>query len=78
MNVLGSYMGKLKSGTNRIFLDKSKKKYILAIGTDKFVLGSTYTIYLNNERYQDFAIVDTTTTVGDNNQNFNNHININK
>ena len=35
MNVLGSYMGKLKSGTNRIFLDKSKKKYILAIGTDK-------------------------------------------
>lgn len=35
MEVLRSYMGKLKTGTNRIFLDKSKKKYILAIGTDK-------------------------------------------
>ena len=35
LNVLASYRGKLKSGTNRIFLDKSKKKYILAIGTDK-------------------------------------------
>lgn len=35
MDVLKSYMGKLKGGTNRIFLDKTKKKYILAIGTDK-------------------------------------------
>ena len=35
LNVVGSYIGKLKNGTNRIFLDKSKKKYILAIGTDK-------------------------------------------
>lgn len=35
MEILGSYMGKLKNGTNRIFLDKTKKRYILAIGTDK-------------------------------------------
>lgn len=35
MEILCSYMGKLKSGTNRIFLDRSKKRYILAIGTDK-------------------------------------------
>lgn len=33
LEVLKSYIGKLKGGTNRIFLDK--KKYILAIGTDK-------------------------------------------
>lgn len=35
LDTVASYIGKLKNGTNRIYLDKNKKKYILAIGTDK-------------------------------------------
>ena len=35
METVQAYLNKLKSGTNRIFLDQKKKKYILAIGTDK-------------------------------------------
>lgn len=35
LDIVASYIGKLKSGTNRIYLDKNKKKYLLAIGTDK-------------------------------------------
>ena len=70
----------IKNSNNETIVEHTaiKKFSHLAIGTGKFVLGNTYAIFLNNEKYQDFTIVDTTTTVGDNNQNFNNHININK
>lgn len=42
----------------------------LAAGSKYFVLGETYTIYLNGEKYQDFNIASTVTTVGNSTQNF--------
>lgn len=41
----------------------------LAAGSEKFVLGETYTIYINGERYQDFKISNITTTVGNSSVN---------
>ncbi|MBO7717885.1 carbohydrate-binding domain-containing protein [Candidatus Saccharibacteria bacterium] len=36
----------------------------LAAGSNKFEQGETYTIYLNNEKYQDFTISNITTIIG--------------
>ena len=44
----------------------------LAAGTDKFVNGGTYTIYVNGEKYEEFTITSVTTTVGNSNGNFQN------
>ena len=43
----------------------------LAAGTESFVLGSKYTIYLNNEKYKEIMIGDITTTIGDSHNNLN-------
>lgn len=42
-----------------------------AIGSTEFSLGSTYSVYLNGTKYQDFTISDTVTTVGSTNSNTN-------
>lgn len=43
----------------------------VVVSTEKFIFGNTYTIYLNDEKYQDFTIEDTTTIVGSSNFNTN-------
>ena len=55
-----------------------KKFSHLAVGTNQFVLGGTYAIYLDNEIYQEFTISDITTIIGNNRNNFNDHINMSK
>jgi len=44
----------------------------LAAGTDKFVNGGIYAIYVNGEKYEEFTITSVTTTVGNSNGNFQN------
>lgn len=44
----------------------------LAAGTTDFVLNETYSIYLNDQKYQDFIISGITTTIGNNHNIFNN------
>lgn len=57
---------------NTIISHKSAKAFNHAsIGTEDFVLGETYKIYLNGEKYQDFTIEDVVTTIGNSGQNSN-------
>ena len=50
----------------------SKKAFNhMAVGTTKFELGATYTIYIDGEEYQSFTISSVTTTIGRNNTNQN-------
>lgn len=44
----------------------------LAAGSSEFELGEAYTIYLDGEEYQQFVISGITTTIGNNNNIFNN------
>ena len=46
----------------------------LAAGSEKLTLGGTYTIYLNNNEYQSFTILEVTTTIGNSNINPNNMV----
>ena len=41
----------------------------IAVGTEAFELGQTYTIYLNGEKYESFTISNITTTVGSSTMN---------
>lgn len=41
----------------------------IAVGSETFRLGNTYTIYLNGEAYDSFTITNTVTTVGNSNMN---------
>ena len=44
----------------------------LAAGNSSFSLGETYTLYLDDQKYQDFVISSITTTIGNNHNIFNN------
>ena len=44
----------------------------MVAGSSKFITGETYTIYINDEKYQDFTIENVTTTVGNTNANYQN------
>ena len=58
---------------NDILSHTSAKSFsYLAAGNSEFILGDTYTIYINGEKYQDFIISDVTTMVGNNKNVFNN------
>ena len=62
----------IKNSTGETMLSHTSAKSFnhIAIGTYKFEFGSTYTIYLNGNKYKDFTIYDTTTEIGSNaNQN---------
>ena len=68
----------IKNEKDEVILEHTaiKKFSHLSAGTNKFNLGDTYIIFLNNEEYCGFTISDTTTTVGNNSHNFNDHINM--
>ena len=60
------------SDGNIIASHKSAKAFNHAsIGTEEFILGETYTIYLNGEKYQEFTIEDIVTTIGNSGQKQN-------
>lgn len=60
--------------TGNIILEHtSTKKFTnITAGNQKFNLGSTYTLYLDDEKVQSFVITDITTTIGNNHDNFRN------
>ena len=64
---------KLKDSDGNTIVDHTSAKSFshAVIGTPKFALGNTYTIYLNDEKYQTFTISDVTTTIGNSNINTN-------
>lgn len=43
----------------------------MAIGSEQFELGEDYILLINGQEYQTFTITDITTTIGNNNKNFN-------
>ncbi len=60
------------SNNNTIAYHKSAKAFnYAAIGTEEFILGETYKIYLNNEEYKEFTIEDVVTNIGGSSQNSN-------
>lgn len=63
------------SSNNSIIRHTAAKNFShIAAGTEKFILGESYTIYLDGKKYQTFTITNITTTIGNqaNNQNTNN------
>ena len=60
------------SGNTIISHVSAKSFSYLAAGTPDFTPNETYTIYLNDQKYQDFIISGVTTTIGNNNNIFNN------
>lgn len=50
-----------------VFHESAKEFDHLAASTTEFVLGDTYTIYLNGEKYQDFKITEIVTTISNSN-----------
>ena len=66
----GTQLSITDSAGNTIISHTSAKTFShAAIGTEKFSLGDTYTIYINGTKYQSFLIQDTVTTVGNPNSN---------
>ena len=65
----------IKDSTNQTIISYTSPKVFshLAIGSEKFIPGETYTIFKNGEKYQEFTISNVTTTVGNNMNNFRNH-----
>ncbi len=60
------------SDDNTVFEHTSSKSFThLAVGTEKFMLGQSYKIYLNDNEYETFTISGITTTVGNSNTNQN-------
>ncbi len=58
---------------NTILSHTSTKSFShIAAGSSKFMLGESYTIYFNGEKYKTFTISDITTTIGNSNANYNN------
>lgn len=50
----------------------SAKAFVhIAVGSEKFIAGETYTIYLDGEKYTTFTISGIVTTVGNSNTNQN-------
>lgn len=60
------------SGNTIISHVSAKSFSYLAAGTPDFTPNETYTIYLNDQKYQDFIVSGITTTIGNNNNIFNN------
>lgn len=56
----------IKDSVDRIVMSHAPTKAFnhLAFGTEDFVLGETYTIYLDDEKYESFTITDIITTIG--------------
>lgn len=67
---------KILDSKNQTVLEHTSAKSFnhLSAGSTEFELGSTYTIYINNERYDNIVISDITTTIGNSRNNFNNNI----
>ncbi len=63
----------IKNSAGEIILSHESAKAFTNItaGSPAFTLGETYSIYLNDELSETFTINDTTTIVGQSNQNFN-------
>lgn len=62
------------SAGNSVITHTSAKSFShIAVGADSFKLGDTYSISLNDEKYQTFTISDITTNIGRRN---NNHLSI--
>lgn len=61
----------IKDSSNKTIIKHTSAKTFnhIAIGTPKFSIGETYTLYLNGEKYTTFTISDITTTVGNSNTN---------
>lgn len=77
---LNIYLSSTQSAKTTIEIRDSKNKTIIshtsaktfdhiAVGTEDFVVGETYTIYLNDTKYQSFTISDIVTTIGNSNVN---------
>ena len=65
----------IKDSTDQTIISHTSRKPFshATIGSDKFALDKTYTIYINDSIYQTFTISDITTTLGKNQNNFNNN-----
>lgn len=63
----------IKDASNETILSHTAAKAFnhIAVGTESFKLGSTYTIYLNGEKYNSFTISNVVTTVGSSSSNQN-------
>lgn len=61
------------SADNTIISHTSAKAFThMAVGSDEFKYDETYTIYLNDEKYESFKIADITTVIGNSANNFQN------
>ena len=58
----------IKNSAGNIIIEHASAKTFshVAVGTTAFKSGETYTVYVNNEKYESFTISDTVTTVGNN------------
>ncbi len=58
----------IKNSSGETILSHTSAKTFshMSVGTEEFEFGSTYTIYINGEKYQDFTITNTTTILGNN------------
>ena len=63
----------VKDSTGKTVLEHTSAKAFnhMAAGTEEFVLGETYTIYINGSEYQSFTVGGVTTTIGNTNSNYN-------
>ena len=61
----------IKDNNGEVLISHTSAKTFnhMATGCEKFQLGSTYTIYLNDEFYKSFTVSDIVTTVGNSNTN---------
>ena len=67
---------KILDSKNQTVLEHTSAKSFnhLSAGSTEFELGSTYTIYIDDEKYEDIVISEITTTIGNSRNNFNNNI----
>lgn len=63
----------IKDADNKTIISHASKKTFnhMSVGTEAFVPGQTYTIYIDGVKYQSFTISSITTTIGNNNSNQN-------
>lgn len=66
-------MLEIKNSSNETIVSHTSAKTFAhaTIGSEAFVFGETYTIYLDGESYKEFTISDTVTTIGSSNYNTN-------
>ncbi len=81
---LSIYLASVQAAGTKIEIKNSQEEAVVShtsaktfshmtIGSEKLYPGETYTIYLNDQKYQEFIISDITTTIGNSNNNFNNN-----